>query len=249
MAGFLTTRLALAATLILANAWHALAQTPTDLGKKSESATGAEPPSTVFFIAEGEAEACGPGCSQWIAAVGRIDTGAAARLRATLDRTKDRKLPVYFFSPGGGAKAAMEIGRILRQAGATAGVGRTTAEECATIDESCQKFIQSGRPLRAKLEVVDAVCASACVFALVGAAKRDVHPRARVGVHRAMSVGVPAPRGYVVQDPDPHLIPRIGRYLRDMDIDHGLYELMASTPNHRIRYLTPDEIERWIVTQ
>ena len=52
-----------------------------------------------------------------------------------------------------------------------------------------------------------------------------------------------------MEDPNPHLMLRIGRYLRDMGIDDRLYELMASIPNHTIRYLTPDEIERWIVTR
>jgi hypothetical protein len=243
---FQAGRIALASVaFMLANV--ALAQAPAEPPQKSEKA--AERPPIAFFVAEGEPDACGPGCSAWIAAMGPIDHRAALRLRATLDRVKDRKLPIYFFSPGGNGMAAMEIGRVLRQAGAAAGVGRTTVEECPSNDERCQKLVQSGRPLRAKLDFVDAVCASACVFALVGAAKRDIHPRARVGVHRAMSVGVPGPPGYVVVDPDPHLILRIGRYLRDMGIDHGLYELMASTPNQRIRYLTPDEIERWIVTR
>jgi len=247
---FLAARIALtAAGLMLVNVCFALAQPPTDSAKKSEPVKSADLAPIVFFIAEGELDACGPGCNQWIAAVGRIDTGAVWRLRATLDRAKDRKLPVYFFSPGGDGMAAMEIGRVLRQVGAAAGVGRTAVEECPTIDESCQKLIQSGRPLHGKLDFVDAVCASACVFALVGAARRDVDPRAKVGVHRAISVGVPGPPGYVVADPNPHLMLRIGRYLRDMGIDDGLYELMASIPNHRIRYLKPDEIERWIATR
>ena len=128
----------------------------------------------VFFIATGEADACGPGCSQWIAAIGRIDTSAASKLRWKLNRIKDRRLPVYFFSPGGNGLAAMEIGRVLRQAGATAGVGRTMVQECPTIDERCQKLIESGGPLPAKLDFVDAVCASACVVALVGAASAIV---------------------------------------------------------------------------
>lgn len=202
----------------------------------------------VFFIAEGEVDACGPGCSQWIAAVGPIDSGTASSLRWKLNRVKDRKLPIYFFSPGGNGIAAMEIGRALRQAGMIAGVGRTMVDGCPMLDERCQEIIQSGGPLRAKLDLVDAVCASACVLALVGAEKRHVDPRAKVAVHRSMSVGVRAPRGYVMDDPNPHLMPRIGRYLRDMGIDDRLYELMASTPNYTIRYLKPDEIERWIVT-
>jgi hypothetical protein len=30
-----------------------------------------------FYVAHGDANACGPGCSEWIAAEGKIDVGAA----------------------------------------------------------------------------------------------------------------------------------------------------------------------------
>ena len=38
----------------------------------------------VFFLAKGEPDSCGTGCSEWIAAEGKIDLGAAQRLRAFL---------------------------------------------------------------------------------------------------------------------------------------------------------------------
>ena len=40
------------------------------------------PPPIVFFVAKGDANACGLGCSEWIAADGTIDAGADDRLRA-----------------------------------------------------------------------------------------------------------------------------------------------------------------------
>ena len=52
-------------------------------------------PPIVFFVAKGEADACGPGCAEWIAADGTIDAGAPARLRALLAKTGKRKLPIY----------------------------------------------------------------------------------------------------------------------------------------------------------
>src|SRR5581483_2703643 len=50
-----------------------------------------------FFLAKGEADACGAGCGEWIAAEGRIDAATPARLRSLLARIGKRKLPIYFF--------------------------------------------------------------------------------------------------------------------------------------------------------
>jgi len=57
------------------------------------------PPTLIFYIAKGGPDACGQGCDTWIAAEGRIDGEAAARLRKFFRQHKDRKLPIYFHSP------------------------------------------------------------------------------------------------------------------------------------------------------
>src|SRR5437879_1702092 len=61
----------------------------------------------VFYIAKGETDACGQGCSEWIAAEGYFDLGAAQRLRTFLTHFGGRKLPIFFQSPGGIGTAAM----------------------------------------------------------------------------------------------------------------------------------------------
>src|SRR5690348_5477684 len=71
------------------------------------------PPPIVFFVAKGDANACGAGCSEWIAAEGTIDSGADGRLRALLNKLGKRKLQVYFHSPGGTIPGGLTIGRIL----------------------------------------------------------------------------------------------------------------------------------------
>ena len=55
----------------------------------------------VFYVAKGEPNACGAGCREWIVAEGTIDRDAPVRLRALLNRLGQRKLPIYFHSPGG----------------------------------------------------------------------------------------------------------------------------------------------------
>jgi hypothetical protein len=78
-----------------------------------------------IYVAKGEANACGEGCSEWIAVEGHFDGGAGGRMRAFLKRHGARKLPIYFHSPGGDGGAGMAIGRLLRERGVTAGVGTT----------------------------------------------------------------------------------------------------------------------------
>src|SRR5262245_2413797 len=56
----------------------------------------------VFYLARGAPDSCGPGCSEWIAAEGTIDLGAASRLRAFLAKipakTRATRLPIYIHS-------------------------------------------------------------------------------------------------------------------------------------------------------
>lgn len=76
-----------------------------------------------FYIAKGSPDACGEGCDMRIAAEGNFAPGAFDRFRQFLKRSGDRKLPIYFHSPGGLVEPALEIGRMLRKLNMTAGVG------------------------------------------------------------------------------------------------------------------------------
>ena len=49
-----------------------------------------------FYVAHGDANACGPGCSEWIAAEGKIDVGAADRFRQLLRKLGTAGRPSTF---------------------------------------------------------------------------------------------------------------------------------------------------------
>jgi hypothetical protein len=88
-----------AIALLLLAAWPASAQTPPGGAAKPQSVTAGSPaaagplpepgtaspaviklagmPDMEFYLARGEADACGRGCNEWIAAEGKIDLGAA----------------------------------------------------------------------------------------------------------------------------------------------------------------------------
>src|SRR4051812_42413082 len=48
----------------------------------------------VFFVAKGPENACGPGCNEWIAALGTFNEGTAERFRAFMGKL-DRNLPIF----------------------------------------------------------------------------------------------------------------------------------------------------------
>ena len=162
--------------------------------------TQPERPPLLFYVAKGEDNACGEGCSEWIAAEGYFDLGSAQRLRAFLQRHSKRKLPIYFRSPGGIVSQALAIGRLMRERAMTAGVARTVPRDCAPPEpgqDTCRSLKQSGRELAAELRSVDASCNSSCVYALIGAKLRQVPPGARLGVHSGRMVRISTLNGQV----------------------------------------------------
>ena len=93
--------------------------------QKSPRDEAMKTPEMSFYIARGDTDACGSGCSEWIVGDGRFVFGTTDKFRAVLRKAGSRKLPVFFNSPGGEVRAATALGRLLRQRGMTAGVGRT----------------------------------------------------------------------------------------------------------------------------
>src|SRR5262245_44130786 len=69
----------------------------------------------IFVVATGEPNACGRGCTEWIAGEGKFDEGAAQRFREFLAVLARRDLPIFFNSDGGLLREAVQIGLILRE--------------------------------------------------------------------------------------------------------------------------------------
>jgi hypothetical protein len=215
-------------------------------------------PPIAFYVAKGEPNECGQGCREWIAAEGTIDREAAQRLRGLLKRLGARKLPIYFHSPGGSVEAALAIGRLLRERRMTAGVARTIPVGCDPTkphEAACDDLKRSGRELTAELRTARTLCNSSCVYALIGAAVREVAAGARVGVHQ-MAVAKYDERGMPASLDRKGVSPeqlrqlqaeeaRLARYVGEMGIDNGLLEAAAQIGHDRVRYLSLDEVARF----
>ena len=203
----------------------------------------------VFYVAKGEPNACGPGCREWIVAEGAIDREAPVRLRALLNRLGQRKLPIYFHSPGGSVDGGLAIGRLMRERRMTAGVGRTIPRGCDPLKEheaTCDDVKRAGRELLAELRTARTLCNSACVYALIGASVREVGAGARIGVHeialgRFDERGQPAPQDRKTLSAEQLRQlraeeARIARYVAEMGIDKALFEAATQIVHERIRY-------------
>jgi hypothetical protein len=205
----------------------------------------------VFVLAKGDPGACGPGCSEWIAAEGSFDHEAHLRLRQLLGSSPRRPPPIFFHSTGGFLSASMAVGSVLRQHHMQAGVGHTIPAGCRDalkFDEACHKLMQSSGQLRARLRFNGAVCASACAYALIGASSRSVAQQARVGVHEprplppssfaslGIEVKAAASRTEVTDVKK--------RYATQMGVDAGVVDIAERTKRPSMHWLSRDEITR-----
>ena len=208
-------------------------------------------PPMEFFVANGGPNACGPGCASWIAAEGLIDDGAAERLRHLLDTLGSRKLPVFFYSPGGDTVESLGIGRLLRRRGLAAGVAVTVPDGCMQSHEveDCSRQMRQPQPPEAALLTDGAACNSACVYALLGAAKREIAPTARLGVHSGYSyLSLASPeitqrrRAQTIERGRRRIARDVQGYLAEMGIDRDLFRIASETKFESLRFLTRAEL-------
>jgi hypothetical protein len=203
----------------------------------------------IFSVAHGGPDACGPGCSEWIAAEGAFDVDAEARFRRFLDSLNGRQLPIMFDSRGGIIGPAASIGRILRERRMTASVGETYPDACRTgtaAHPACRKIMQESHDVRARLRTGTGKCHSACFYAFIGASRRQVPSNALLGIHASRATeaslelarragGVTAAQRLAV----------LKLYVVQMGVEPGVVDLAYKTPAAKLHHLTRDEIAQY----
>jgi hypothetical protein len=190
----------------------------------------------IFVVATGEPNACGRGCSEWIAAQGQFDEGAAQRFREFLAVSAKRDLPIFFHSDGGLVSQAVLIGVLLRENRMTAGVARTVPEGCRLgfpLDDGCRRLMQSKREHKARLYFGGARCGSACVYAIVGASTRHVDPGATLRIHSGVGPEIDKTENF------------LRRYVVGMGVDPALVDAATEVPSRTFRGLSRGEMERF----
>ena len=208
-----------------------------------------DPQPIAFFVAVGETNACGSGCSGWIAADGKIDLAAAQRLRKLLAQPGRRKLPIFLHSGGGSVLGAIELGRLIRSRNIEVSVAQTIPAGCnrnQLRDKSCETLKRSGQDLVSELDSSAAMCNSACVLVLSGGAVRAVPPWVRLGVHAiGIDLGKTAIRGAAIAAATRAANSRIVEFLHDMGINKALFDTSNSVPHESTRFLERDELVRF----
>jgi hypothetical protein len=248
--------LLLVASLAFVNNSSAAAQSKPPLeavpatSPKSTPQKLTEVPEIVFYVAKGDANACGHGCSEWIAGDGKIDGGAPQRLRKLLAKLGARKLPLFFHSPGGVVDAAIELGRLMRSQKMTLGVAHTIPQGCdrdKLNGKSCEALKRSGQDLASEFDTSTTMCNSSCVYALAAGTTRIIPPFGGLGIH---SVGIESnghtPIGGAALATTRRMVnSRILEYLRDMGIDAALLTAANAVPFSSARFLQRDEFARF----
>jgi hypothetical protein len=225
---------------------------PADKKDAPKAGTRINYPPMMFFVAKGAADECGPGCDTWIAAFGEIDSGAAARMQRFLDRLGKHEMPIFIQSPGGLTLRATAMGELLRTRKLAIAVGRTVPVACGDkpYTAECNKIRQSGERVASNLKT-NGICASACVYMILGGAKREVAWDAALGVHSSKVVlsrngrqvrNVPQS---LIRDAQRREAAMIDRYVSKMGIAPELLTVTRSVPFESIRRLTREEIARF----
>jgi hypothetical protein len=200
----------------------------------------------IFYVAHGAEGACGPGCSDWIAAEGAVQWDSHKRLIAILDRQGGRKLPVMLHTRGNSNfNVATSLGRILRDRGIDTTEGSTEVEACqGKSDAECFALKRPGGPLEAKVVTADTTCDLACVLALAGGVHRTLPAGSRVlltgmAIFNRLDLNVP-------EQQRQGLAARFGQlfrvYLREMGVDTELLDMVdRNSQAHRQTELPPPE--------
>ena len=188
-------------------------------------------------VTVGDSAICGAACPEVIAAEGEITNRTpAAFLEFVRTHAPHKNLHaiVFLHSPGGKVLASMELGRMLRRAGAAAVVARAIPDDTG-----------DGRT-----HFTGARCFSACVYALMGGKKRVIPPESLVGIHRMY-----AHQGGFDPEREAEDLPRrydnrgvvsaLSRYSGMMGVSPDLIAKAEHISHDRVHIVTPAEIARW----
>lgn len=213
------------------------------------------PGAMIFYVAHGVPDACGPGCSDWIAAEGAVQWDTYKRLLAILDRQNGRKLPVVInVKPGSDLTVAASLGRILRGRGIDAAVAATEVETCnGKSEEDCFALKRPGGPLDAKEKLSGVPCELACVLMLAGGVHRSLPPgnrvilTARMQIYDRLAPNVSAEHRESLTS---IFTDQFKRYLGEMGIDHELLDVTVDKAGGRYVEIPASEWGRLhLVTQ
>lgn len=215
-----------------------------------------------FFIAHGAANACGHGCSEWIAAEGRIMPDSAERFGIFLAQLGAAKPPIFLHSPGGSVIGSIELGQLIRTRKMTVSIGHTLRLDCDHEPASQTWGQPSGQPScptpagghagahgqgEMELDLATSMCNSACVYVLAGGTVRLIPPWVSLGIHDMRLDPASAARHSEIANELGELTVRVRlrTYLQQMGIDDKLLTEAFAIPSSTVGRLSRDDAARF----
>lgn len=204
-------------------------------GAAGGAAAQSAAPMTFEVVPVGDPARCGSECIRVIAARGEIVSDTPERFLELVRRhgARDKRMRAVIFveSPGGLVVSSMRLGLLFRQLGAAAVVGRVN-------------------PAGGPDQFHSATCASACVYALMGAKKRVVPPQSRIVLHRMFAYerfGGAADEAVGLRKTysNRSLEAQLTRYARTMGVSSEVIRAAESIQPESIRLVSQAELRRW----
>ena len=164
--------------------------------------------------------------TRWtISASGVIDLEAADRLESLVNRYGiPRRSSLYLHSPGGSLLGGLLLGRKIRELGLFTHVGQYVQSEVRSL--------------------VPGYCYSAAALAFLGGTFRWIDKKSSYGVHRfSFTEDLPD-----ASDRAQVLSAVVVQYLRDMDVDPGLFNKMTIAGRESMLVLDQEDLAKYRVT-
>lgn len=149
---------------------------------------------------------------------GTIEKNSPKKIKEVLNKHKNEYIHIYIDSPGGNLIAGMEIGKILRDNSVSITVGKKGLERKADAG----------------------LCMSSCSLAFLGGVYRYMAEGSEYGVHRASTQSGPSEfdldNGQIISA-------LIGAYIREMEVDSRLLDLIVGVGKDDIYVLSTRELK------
>jgi hypothetical protein len=183
---------------------------------------------TIFWPCTGNASYCSPR----ILAEGEIEADTDDKFVKYLVG-KDKapyylpsKSTVCFDSPGGNLMGAIKLGTIIREKGFDTCVEPEYRQSDSKSPDHTEEVFNKS-----------AICASACVFSIVGGVNREIDQKARIGVHQFAGIE------QAIGDGNTQItIVALAGYLEEMGVKRELLDIASLYPPNKLYWLSTEEI-------
>ena len=176
----------------------------------------------------------GGNCStcSWIAADGEIAEGDAQALLDYIEKNDiDYQKLIMINSPGGNVAAAIELGTLIRERGMRVMVARTIEYEPEGAGRTFQSY-EGG------------ICASACVFVLMGGEVREIVEDSLVGVHQFAPNTDELGSIASITSSTQSILAMLQAYAVGMGVNPAILALASSTSPDDMLWLEPQQMEK-----